>query len=215
MLQINPLSLLDTSRSGDRPALNPEIPSTLASFESQLSDLQATVQQQFEAVQQEMRSSAATAAVAPPASNASASSTPPSAVSPTGDSAPPSSESSAAKPSTGAKDPGAAFDAAYWARQPKAVQALEKIQDPDKRMAMASQLASEGYTIDVPIMAWGWDAYKTTMLRNGFGYTWVPSATQAPVEVAPGLPAMGTLQAYDPNNPPPGSIRVPNLGIQS
>jgi hypothetical protein len=46
-------------------------------------------------------------------------------------------------------------------------------------------------------------------MRQAAGYTWVPSAGQNPVEVAPGLGAVGNLAAYDPNNPPPGSIIVP------
>ncbi len=54
------------------------------------------------------------------------------------------------------------------------------------------QLASEGYSIDVPIMVWGWDPSITTAMRQADGYTWVPSALQNPVEDAPGLPGMGT-----------------------
>ncbi len=101
-----------------------------------------------------------------------------------------------------------AFDNAYWASQPAAVQALQKIQDPAERATMATQLASEGYSIDVPIMVWGWDPSITTAMRQADGYTWVPSALQNGVEVAPGLPAVGTLAAYDPNSPPAGSIAV-------
>lgn len=100
------------------------------------------------------------------------------------------------------------FDKAYWASQPAAVQALQKMQDPAQRATMATQLASEGYSIDVPIMVWGWDPSITTAMRQADGYTWVPSALQNPVEAAPGLPATGTLAAYDPNNPPAGSIAV-------
>jgi len=72
---------------------------------------------------------------------------------------------------------------------------------------MAEQLADEGYTIDVPIMAWGWDPYNTMYAREQYGYTWVPSALQQPVEIVPGL-TMGGVPAYDPNDPPPGSITV-------
>jgi hypothetical protein len=100
-----------------------------------------------------------------------------------------------------------AADDAYWAKQPAAVQQLREIDDPDQRKAQATQLAGEGYTIDVPIMVWGFDAGKTTALRQQYGYTWVPSALQNPVELAPGL-TMPTMASYDPNHPPAGSIIV-------
>jgi len=99
------------------------------------------------------------------------------------------------------------FDEAYWASQPAAVQQLQNIQDPTQRTEVATQLAHEGYTIDVPIMAWGWDPQLTTQLRQSLGYTWVPSALQQPVEVAPGLTAPGQ-PPYNPANPPAGSIIV-------
>ena len=105
-------------------------------------------------------------------------------------------------------DPALAFDNAYWAQQPPAVQALRTMQDPEQRSAYAHQLASQGYTIDVPIMAWGWDPSLVTSMRQADGYTWVPSAMQSPVEVAPGLGAIGNLSAYDPKSPPAGSIAV-------
>jgi hypothetical protein len=100
-----------------------------------------------------------------------------------------------------------AADDAYWAKQPAAVQQLREIDDPDERKAQATQLAGQGYTIDVPIMVWGFDAAKTTALRQQYGYTWVPSALQNPVELAPGL-TMPTMASYDPNHPPAGSIIV-------
>jgi hypothetical protein len=101
-----------------------------------------------------------------------------------------------------------AADDAYWSQQPPAVQQLREIQNPEQRQALASQLASEGYTIDNAIMVWGWDAGQVTAARQADGYTWVPSATQASVTAAPGLTAPG-LTPYDPNNPPAGSIIVP------
>jgi len=103
-----------------------------------------------------------------------------------------------------ASDP---VDDAYWAKQPPAVQQLREIDDPDARKTLATQLAGQGYTIDVPIMVWGFDAGKTTALRQQYGYTWVPSALQKPIELAPGL-SMPNMDPYDPNNPPPGSILV-------
>ncbi len=103
-----------------------------------------------------------------------------------------------------ASDP---VDDAYWAKQPPAVQQLREIDDPDARKTLATQLAGQGYTIDVPIMVWGFDAGKTTALRQQYGYTWVPSAMQNPIELAPGL-SMPNMDPYDPKNPPPGSILV-------
>jgi len=99
-----------------------------------------------------------------------------------------------------------AYDDAYWAQQPPAVQQLRDM-NYDQRVQVGSQLAAEGYTIDVPIMIWGWDPAKVTATREAAGYTWVPSALQANVTAAPGITAPG-LTPYDPNNPPAGSIAV-------
>jgi len=101
-----------------------------------------------------------------------------------------------------------AYDDSYWASQPAPVQALRTMQDQEQRAATATQLANEGYSIDVPIMVWGWDPSITMAMRQGEGYTWVPSALQAQVQVAPGLSSVGTLSAYNANTPPPGSITV-------
>jgi hypothetical protein len=99
-----------------------------------------------------------------------------------------------------------ASDDAYWAAQPAAVQQLRNM-DSSQRDMVGSQLAYEGYKIDVPIMIWGEDPTLTTQLRQNFGYTWVPSALQAPVTAAPGITGLG-ITPYDPNNPPTGSILV-------
>lgn len=77
----------------------------------------------------------------------------------------------------------------------------------DQRYAAAQQLANEGYTIDVPIMVWGWDPLATMIVRQNDGLTWVPSALQPNIPVAPGDTFPG-LPSYDPNNPPAGSIQV-------
>jgi len=103
-----------------------------------------------------------------------------------------------------ANDP---VDDAYWAKQPAPVQQLREIDDPDQRKALATQLAAQGYSIDVPIMVWGFDAGKTMALRQQYGYAWVPSALQNPIELAPGL-NFPNMPSYDPSNPPPGSIIV-------
>jgi hypothetical protein len=99
------------------------------------------------------------------------------------------------------------FDQAYWASQPAAVQQLQDIQNPQQRTQVAEQLAQQGYSIDVPIMVWGWDPGTTTAARQSMGYTWVPSAEQQPVESAPGVTFAGA-SAYNPANPPAGSIAV-------
>jgi hypothetical protein len=95
---------------------------------------------------------------------------------------------------------------AYWASQPPEVQALRDLPD-SQRMDLAHDLADRGFQIDVPIMVWNWDPLTTMMVRQNQGFTWVPSAKQNPVQVAPGL-TFGGLPSYDPKNPPPGSIKV-------
>lgn len=99
------------------------------------------------------------------------------------------------------------FDQSYWASQPAAVQQLQDIQNPQQRAGIAEQLAGQGYSIDVPIMVWGWDPGTTMAARQSMGYTWVPSADQQPVEAAPGVTYAGT-SGYNPNQPPAGSIIV-------
>jgi hypothetical protein len=95
----------------------------------------------------------------------------------------------------------------YWNAQPAEVQKLRNIQDPMERRVMANELAKKGYTIDVPIMVWDQDPEFVMRLREQAGYTWVPSALQDPVRVAPGLTFPG-LPSYDANAAPAGSIRV-------
>jgi hypothetical protein len=102
---------------------------------------------------------------------------------------------------------GETADDAYWSQQPAAVQQLRNMDDLGARTALGAQLASEGYTIDVPIMVWGWDAGNVMQARQSYGYTWVPSALQSPVSAAPGITGPG-ITPYNPNNPPSGSIQV-------
>ncbi len=99
------------------------------------------------------------------------------------------------------------FDQAYWASQPPQVQGLPGIANQELRANTAAELATTGFTIDVPIMVWGWDAYLVMTMRAQFGYTWVPSALQPPVSIAPGDTTPGVV-AYNPLNPPLGSILV-------
>jgi hypothetical protein len=119
----------------------------------------------------------------------------------------PSMTSGTATGAEASAHPTASFDDAYWAKQPTAVQQLRNIQDPAEKTQLATKLAQQGYSIDVPIMVWGWDPAIATQLRQSQGYTWVPSALQQPVEVAPGLSVPG-LPSYDPAHPPAGSITV-------
>lgn len=97
-------------------------------------------------------------------------------------------------------------DQIYWASQPPAVQALQQFSGV-ARAKQAMALAAEGYTIDVAIMANGWDAVKTMQLRQSYGYTWVPSALQPAVLVPPGLSFPG-FPNYDASVIPSGSIKV-------
>lgn len=98
-------------------------------------------------------------------------------------------------------------DETYWSKQPAEVQQLSKIDDQSQRSMLAAQLAAEGYSIDVPVMVWGWDPGKVTQLRQSFGYQWTPSAFQSPVSAAPGISG-GAILPYDPAHPPAGSIIV-------
>ncbi len=133
-----------------------------------------------------------------PAGTTPATYTPPSA---------PASLASASTAATGTIDKSKMTpDDAYWAEQPPAVQALRNMPDADRSLA-AMQLAQQGYSIDVPIMVWGWDPLTTMVERQNYGYTWVPSALQPPVQLPPGLSFPG-LPTYDANNPPAGSIKV-------
>jgi|ERR1700722_10507269 hypothetical protein len=98
------------------------------------------------------------------------------------------------------------FDQAYWLSQPPEVQALQGVA-PDQRATQAAALATNGFTVDVPIMVWGWDPYLVMQMRVQYGYTWVPSALQPPVSIAPGLAQPGVV-SYNPLDPPAGSIKV-------
>jgi hypothetical protein len=116
-----------------------------------------------------------------------------------------------AAPSVGSNSPtwyaSTPADDAYWAAQPAAVQQLRGIDNLDERKQLGEQLANEGYSIDVPIMVWGWDAGKVTAARESYGYTWVPSALQQQVSAAPGVTGGGIIP-YDSSHPPSGSIQV-------
>jgi hypothetical protein len=76
------------------------------------------------------------------------------------------------------------------------------------RSNRAAELASRGFIIDKAIDVDQWDAKKVMALRLAYGYTWVPNAGQANIEVAPGV-ATPAGTAYDPAAPPQGSILLP------
>ena len=104
------------------------------------------------------------------------------------------------------------FDQIYWASQPPEVRALPGIADLDQRATRAAQLAGSGFLIDVPIMVWAWDAYLVMQQRQAYGYTWVPSALQPSIQVAPGI-SDPPFAPYDAAHPPAGSIKVSlNIG---
>jgi hypothetical protein len=100
-----------------------------------------------------------------------------------------------------------AFDKAYWASQPAELQTLPAIEDFNQRSLRAAALATQGFIVDVPIMVWGWDPYLVMTMRADYGYTWVPSALQPNISVAPGVTQPGAVP-YDPAHPPTGSIKV-------
>lgn len=93
------------------------------------------------------------------------------------------------------------FDRLYWAsKDPR----LHQIVGDEKQ---AAQLAIQGLQVDVPIMVWGWDPFLVMMLRQSFGFTWVPAGLQPNITIAPGLGEPGATP-YDPAHPPAGSIKV-------
>ena len=234
MIQFNNVSPT-TNGSGGTSSTNSTVTSSLDSFENALSEAVTQTLQQFGINPNSVNISIAPnsdsgsgSEPSAPASNAATPSTTPASAdavmtpfgisipnaspantgtqTPTASATPQSAATQAAQ-SQPAEDTLQSFDDAYWANQPTAVQALRNVDDTAERTELASQLAGQGYTIDVPIMAWGWDPSVVTSLRQSYGYTWVPSALQNPIESAPGINNPG-LTPYDPNNPPAGSIAV-------
>lgn len=99
------------------------------------------------------------------------------------------------------------YNKTYHDHWPAPIRSLLDEPDISKRQSSYLALAQQGLPVDVPIMVWGWDPWTTMSMRVSYGYTWVPSALQQPIAVAPGLAVPG-LAAYDPNNPPSGSLTV-------
>lgn len=88
---------------------------------------------------------------------------------------------------------------AYWAEQPPAVQALRNMPDGPAKDQLATSLSNQGYAIDNQIMVMGWDPQTTMMLRQDYGYSWVPSYGQANPLAAGGS---------NPASAPAGSVEV-------
>jgi len=217
MIQLNNVSAAMSS-SVTGTLSNSTNPSSLDSFENALSEAVAQTLQKFGINPNSVNISIAPAPVAANASAKGSAAANASVTSAGASSSPlapfmnnPSNSSAVLAPAPRdvqpVQDPVQSFDDAYWAKQPAAVQQLRTINDQGQRTLLGTQLATQGYKIDVPIMLWGWDPSQVTSLRQSYGYTWVPSALQNPIEVAPGLSEPG-LQTYDPNNPPAGSIAV-------
>lgn len=99
------------------------------------------------------------------------------------------------------------FDKVYWAAQPPELRALPAVEDYNQRVSRAGNLAAKGFTVDVPIMVYDWDPYLVMKIRQDSGFTWVPSALQPNISVAPGISQPNAV-SYDPTHPPAGSIKV-------
>jgi|SRR5579871_4665027 len=195
MIQFNGVSPFSTGTAAGSSLVNAN-PATSASFQSQLTEALTTTLKQFG-----INPNSVNLSIAPLASTTSPVS--PFAAAATANTSPTTAQTS---DSTATQDPILSFDDAYWASQPPAVQALRNIDDPSQRAMAAAQLAASGYSIDTPIMVWGWDPSKVTTLRQDMGYTWVPSAFQNSIGAAPGTGVASV--AYDPTHPPSGSIPV-------
>lgn len=96
------------------------------------------------------------------------------------------------------------FDNAYEASLPPETRALLATPEQEDR---AKALAMKGFIIDAPIMIWGEGPWRAMTIRQSYGFTWVPSMLQPPIEMAPGIQVPGQIP-YDPANPPAGSIKV-------
>lgn len=199
MIQLNGVSPFTTNSMADASIVATATQAARSSFQDQLSAALTATLEKFGIDPSKFALSIAPVATGsatpqPAASAVSSGVTPP----------PPSSPVDGTLKS---QDPALNYDDAYWASQPPAVQALRYMDDQTQRSELAGQLTAAGYKIDAPVMVWGWDPAKVTTLRQGMGYTWVPSGYQNPVAEAPGVDDHGS-QPYDPTNPPSGSIAV-------
>jgi hypothetical protein len=112
------------------------------------------------------------------------------------------------------------FHKIYWAAKHPAVRALRDMQPGpqedaidllQRRIAEGFKLASEGHILDKDIDIQFADVTSAPWLfmqqRAALGYTWVPSALQPNIGMAPGVTGP-QAPAYDADNPPRGSIKV-------
>ncbi len=85
-------------------------------------------------------------------------------------------------------DPLAIFDAAYWASKSPAINKGRDLEfdgtAESERWKYYAQLGAIGELVDVPIMIWGWDPYRVMVLRESFGYKFVPSSSGYPMKVS-------------------------------
>lgn len=125
------------------------------------------------------------------------------------------------------------YDKAYWASKNPRIVAMrdhtlrsEKLERQGAFQTLAIELRNEGLEsqgdlIDYPIMVDHFGPYRTMVeIRKPAGYTWVPNALQQPIGhvamypgeepgiAVPGVPPLPGQSAYDPDNPPKGSILV-------
>lgn len=101
-----------------------------------------------------------------------------------------------------------AADEMYLLSRQPAVAALFAMPKGQARIQQAMALAKQGYVIDGEIDAEGEDFYWRTSNRKAMGATWWPSILQPPISILPGLSPFPGVVAYDPANPPLGSIKV-------
>lgn len=102
------------------------------------------------------------------------------------------------------------FNDAYNAAQPLPIQlvlASTQAQTPERDAALEA-LESQ-FPIDIYIMQKGFSPRDTMWARFQDGYTWVDAMGQSNIDLPPGFFATGR-KTYDPNNPPKGSILVPD-----
>ena len=98
------------------------------------------------------------------------------------------------------------FNDAYIASKPLEVQALFSMGSDEARAAKGQELAYK-YLLCKRIDINNGDPWTVMLTWLDLGYTWMPSALQDPLTVAPGLNDQHD-PPYDPLNPRPGSIKV-------
>jgi hypothetical protein len=95
-------------------------------------------------------------------------------------------------------------DDIYWESQPPQMQPLRT----SPGLVLALSLATQGFKVVRAIGVNGDSPSWTMKISAGLGYTWLPTLLNNPtVQVAPGDVEPGMV-SYDPNNPPPGSVKV-------